>query len=180
MSDDNFSGVPTTIDYHKLILDVEVGDGGSYFRALGWLNWFFLGLVQDFRAGKVDTAFIVKHEQELAGVSVFYDSRSHHPLTLYPSWHGQPPRRISAAAIVGAINAPQGPGRDERLALRSLGAAPADLVRDIRGLNFSNFPFQTCVAGIVTPICMMMREPSLVMVGFSYDRYKWLDVWMDG
>nr|ASZ00189.1 biotin carboxylase subunit 2 [Geranium maderense] len=35
-------GVPTTIDYHKLILDV-----------------------QDFRDGKVDTAFIPKHEDEL-------------------------------------------------------------------------------------------------------------------
>ncbi|CAK9171118.1 unnamed protein product [Ilex paraguariensis] len=36
-------GVPTTIDYHKLILDIE-----------------------DFKNGKVDTAFIPKHEQELA------------------------------------------------------------------------------------------------------------------
>jgi len=40
------SGVPTTINYHKLILDVE-----------------------DFKNGKVDTAFIVKHEEELAEVN---------------------------------------------------------------------------------------------------------------
>ncbi|WOL17220.1 hypothetical protein Cni_G26009 [Canna indica] len=37
------TGVPTTIEYHKLILDIE-----------------------DFRKGKVDTAFIPKHEAELA------------------------------------------------------------------------------------------------------------------
>ncbi|KAK6936748.1 Carbamoyl-phosphate synthetase large subunit-like, ATP-binding domain [Dillenia turbinata] len=42
--DDTFIiGVPTTIEYHKLILDVE-----------------------DFKNGKVDTAFIPKHEHELA------------------------------------------------------------------------------------------------------------------
>nr|ASZ00186.1 biotin carboxylase subunit 1 [Pelargonium cotyledonis] len=35
-------GVPTTIDYHKLILDIE-----------------------DFKTGNVDTAFIPKHEEEL-------------------------------------------------------------------------------------------------------------------
>ncbi|KAF6163733.1 hypothetical protein GIB67_018955 [Kingdonia uniflora] len=38
------TGIPTTIEYHKLILDTE-----------------------DFRNGKVDTAFIPKHEAELAG-----------------------------------------------------------------------------------------------------------------
>ncbi|KAL8100615.1 hypothetical protein AgCh_032757 [Apium graveolens] len=38
-------GVPTTIEYHKLILEVE-----------------------DFKNGKVDTAFIPKHEDELAAV----------------------------------------------------------------------------------------------------------------
>lgn len=36
-------GVPTTIDYHKLILET-----------------------QDFKDGKIDTAFIPKHEEELA------------------------------------------------------------------------------------------------------------------
>ncbi|CDP18455.1 unnamed protein product [Coffea canephora] len=43
LDDTVITGVPTTIDYHKLILDIE-----------------------DFRNGKVDTAFIPKHEQELA------------------------------------------------------------------------------------------------------------------
>ncbi|GER51846.1 biotin carboxylase [Striga asiatica] len=43
LSDTIITGVPTTIDYHKLILDIE-----------------------DFKNGKVDTAFIPKHEQELA------------------------------------------------------------------------------------------------------------------
>ncbi|KAF2290160.1 hypothetical protein GH714_003776 [Hevea brasiliensis] len=43
LDDTIITGVPTTIDYHKLILDIE-----------------------DFRNGKVDTAFIPKHEQELA------------------------------------------------------------------------------------------------------------------
>uniref|UniRef100_A0A1D1YBB4 biotin carboxylase n=2 Tax=Magnoliopsida TaxID=3398 RepID=A0A1D1YBB4_9ARAE len=44
LNDTVITGVPTTIDYHKLILDVE-----------------------DFQDGKVDTAFIPKHEKELAG-----------------------------------------------------------------------------------------------------------------
>ncbi|KAL6330597.1 hypothetical protein AAG906_003204 [Vitis piasezkii] len=43
LNDTVITGVPTTIDYHKLILDIE-----------------------DFRNGKVDTAFIPKHEEELA------------------------------------------------------------------------------------------------------------------
>ncbi|KAH9624571.1 hypothetical protein KSS87_003903 [Heliosperma pusillum] len=43
LEDTIITGVPTTIEYHKLILDVE-----------------------DFKNGKVDTAFIPKHEQELA------------------------------------------------------------------------------------------------------------------
>ncbi|GAQ93313.1 biotin carboxylase [Klebsormidium nitens] len=43
LGDTVIEGVPTTIDYHKLILDVK-----------------------DFKAGKVDTAFIPKHEDELA------------------------------------------------------------------------------------------------------------------
>ncbi|CAE6199947.1 unnamed protein product [Arabidopsis arenosa] len=43
LNDTIITGVPTTINYHKLILDVE-----------------------DFKNGKVDTAFIVKHEEELA------------------------------------------------------------------------------------------------------------------
>ncbi|KAG5030084.1 hypothetical protein AAZX31_05G206400 [Glycine max] len=43
LDDTIITGVPTTIDYHKLILDIE-----------------------DFRNGKVDTAFIPKHEEELA------------------------------------------------------------------------------------------------------------------
>ncbi|KAL6579417.1 hypothetical protein OROMI_009633 [Orobanche minor] len=43
LNDTIITGVPTTIDYHKLILDIE-----------------------DFKNGKVDTAFIPKHEQELA------------------------------------------------------------------------------------------------------------------
>ncbi|KAB1212049.1 Biotin carboxylase 1, chloroplastic [Morella rubra] len=42
LDDTIITGVPTTIDYHKLILDIE-----------------------DFRNGKVDTSFIPKHEQEL-------------------------------------------------------------------------------------------------------------------
>ncbi|KAL0372834.1 UNVERIFIED_CONTAM: Biotin carboxylase 2, chloroplastic [Sesamum calycinum] len=43
LNDTIITGVPTTIDYHKLILDIE-----------------------DFKNGKVDTAFIPKHEEELA------------------------------------------------------------------------------------------------------------------
>ncbi|XP_021729798.1 biotin carboxylase 2, chloroplastic [Chenopodium quinoa] len=43
LDDTIITGVPTTIEYHKLILDIE-----------------------DFKNGKVDTAFIPKHEQELA------------------------------------------------------------------------------------------------------------------
>nr|KJB29726.1 hypothetical protein B456_005G116100 [Gossypium raimondii] len=43
LDDTVITGVPTTIEYHKLILDIE-----------------------DFRNGKVDTAFIPKHEEELA------------------------------------------------------------------------------------------------------------------
>lgn len=43
LDDTLITGVPTTIEYHKLILDVE-----------------------DFKNGKVDTAFIPKHEEELA------------------------------------------------------------------------------------------------------------------
>ncbi|XP_047969487.1 biotin carboxylase 1, chloroplastic-like [Salvia hispanica] len=42
LNDTIITGVPTTIDYHKLILEVE-----------------------DFKTGKVDTAFIPKHEEEL-------------------------------------------------------------------------------------------------------------------
>ncbi|GLT62131.1 hypothetical protein SLA2020_347900 [Shorea laevis] len=42
LDDTVITGVPTTIEYHKLILDVE-----------------------DFKNGKVDTSFIPKHEQEL-------------------------------------------------------------------------------------------------------------------
>ncbi|KAG0473422.1 hypothetical protein HPP92_015279 [Vanilla planifolia] len=43
LNDTVITGVPTTIEYHKLILDVE-----------------------DFKKGKVDTGFIPKHEKELA------------------------------------------------------------------------------------------------------------------
>ncbi|XP_019446454.1 PREDICTED: biotin carboxylase 2, chloroplastic [Lupinus angustifolius] len=43
LDDTTITGIPTTIEYHKLILDIE-----------------------DFRNGKVDTAFIPKHEEELA------------------------------------------------------------------------------------------------------------------
>ncbi|KAF8407362.1 hypothetical protein HHK36_006490 [Tetracentron sinense] len=43
LDDTVITGVPTTIEYHKLILDIE-----------------------DFKNGKVDTAFIPKHEKELA------------------------------------------------------------------------------------------------------------------
>ncbi|KAL2557657.1 Biotin carboxylase [Forsythia ovata] len=43
LDDTIITGVPTTIDYHKLILEIE-----------------------DFKNGKVDTAFIPKHEEELA------------------------------------------------------------------------------------------------------------------
>nr|ASZ00184.1 biotin carboxylase subunit 1 [Geranium maderense] len=42
LEDTTITGVPTTINYHKLILDIE-----------------------DFRTGNVDTAFIPKHEEEL-------------------------------------------------------------------------------------------------------------------
>ncbi|XP_074556669.1 biotin carboxylase 2, chloroplastic-like [Curcuma longa] len=43
LDDTVITGIPTTIDYHKLILEIE-----------------------DFKSGKVDTAFIPKHEKELA------------------------------------------------------------------------------------------------------------------
>ncbi|KAG6467279.1 hypothetical protein ZIOFF_074889 [Zingiber officinale] len=55
LCDTMITGVPTTIEYHKLILDIE-----------------------DFRNGKVDTAFIPKHENELAAVSI-----SHNPLVRF-------------------------------------------------------------------------------------------------
>ncbi|NP_001290488.1 biotin carboxylase 2, chloroplastic [Elaeis guineensis] len=42
LDDTIITGIPTTIEYHKLILDIE-----------------------DFRNGKVDTAFIPKHEKDL-------------------------------------------------------------------------------------------------------------------
>ncbi|XXG81733.1 hypothetical protein AAC387_Pa09g2305 [Persea americana] len=42
LNDTVITGIPTTIEYHKLILDIE-----------------------DFRNGKIDTAFIPKHEKEL-------------------------------------------------------------------------------------------------------------------
>ncbi|THG14463.1 hypothetical protein TEA_024008 [Camellia sinensis var. sinensis] len=53
LNDTIITGVPTTIDYHKLILDVE-----------------------DFKNGKVDTAFIPKHEQELAANPLKRDPKS--------------------------------------------------------------------------------------------------------
>ncbi|KAL1568743.1 biotin carboxylase 2, chloroplastic-like [Salvia divinorum] len=43
LNETTITGVPTTIEYHKLALEIE-----------------------DFKNGKVDTAFIPKHEQELA------------------------------------------------------------------------------------------------------------------
>ncbi|KMZ73364.1 hypothetical protein ZOSMA_14G01290 [Zostera marina] len=43
LNDTIITGVPTTIDYHKLILEIE-----------------------DFKTGNVDTAFIQKHEEELS------------------------------------------------------------------------------------------------------------------
>uniref|UniRef100_A0A0D6QUQ2 Biotin carboxylase n=2 Tax=Spermatophyta TaxID=58024 RepID=A0A0D6QUQ2_ARACU len=46
LNDTVITGIPTTIDYHKLILNV-----------------------QDFKDGKIDTAFIPKHEEELAAPS---------------------------------------------------------------------------------------------------------------
>lgn len=46
LNDTIITGIPTTIDYHKLILEI-----------------------QDFKDGKVDTAFIPKHEEELASPS---------------------------------------------------------------------------------------------------------------
>uniref|UniRef100_A0A2N9G0S9 biotin carboxylase n=1 Tax=Fagus sylvatica TaxID=28930 RepID=A0A2N9G0S9_FAGSY len=51
LDDTIITGVPTTIEYHKLILDVE-----------------------DFRNGKVDTAFIPKHEEELAAFQFYPNS----------------------------------------------------------------------------------------------------------
>ncbi|XP_024381777.1 biotin carboxylase 1, chloroplastic [Physcomitrium patens] len=42
LNDTIITGIPTTLDYHKLILDI-----------------------QDFKDGKVDTAFIPKHEEDL-------------------------------------------------------------------------------------------------------------------
>lgn len=47
LEDTIITGIPTTIDYHKIILDVE-----------------------DFKLGNVDTAFIPKHEKELVKPSV--------------------------------------------------------------------------------------------------------------
>ncbi|KAM3710894.1 hypothetical protein ACB098_01G067500 [Castanea mollissima] len=55
LDDTIITGVPTTIEYHKLILEVE-----------------------DFKNGKVDTAFIPKHEQELAA-----------PQNLVPTFSGK-------------------------------------------------------------------------------------------
>ncbi|KAG8382605.1 hypothetical protein BUALT_Bualt05G0094900 [Buddleja alternifolia] len=52
----SFISVPTTIEYHKLILEVE-----------------------DFKNGKVDTAFIPKHEQELAARLAFCKKRAQQP-----------------------------------------------------------------------------------------------------
>ncbi|KAJ7522255.1 hypothetical protein O6H91_18G003600 [Diphasiastrum complanatum] len=46
LNDTIITGIPTTIDYHKLILDIE-----------------------DFKNGKVDTAFIPKHEDDLVAPS---------------------------------------------------------------------------------------------------------------
>jgi acetyl-CoA carboxylase biotin carboxylase subunit len=46
LNDTIITGVPTTLDYHKLILEI-----------------------QDFKDGKVDTAFIPKHEEELSAPS---------------------------------------------------------------------------------------------------------------
>lgn len=43
LNDTIIQGIPTTMDYHKLILDI-----------------------QDFKDGNIDTAFIVKHEEELS------------------------------------------------------------------------------------------------------------------
>lgn len=48
LNDTIITGIPTTIDYHKLILEI-----------------------QDFKDGKVDTAFIPKHEEELAAPNAF-------------------------------------------------------------------------------------------------------------
>lgn len=96
-----FTGIPTTLDYHKLILEVQVIIGGRalcteevtslpycWHTTFCWKHFTFLpqllprllfyqgsrfhdfvcGL-QDFKDGKVDTAFIPKHEEELAAVS---------------------------------------------------------------------------------------------------------------
>lgn len=72
------AGVPTTIEYHKLILDVQVGEQPPPVfrpRSKDRTNAPPPRLpppldLQDFRDGKVDTAFIPKHEEELAAVSV--------------------------------------------------------------------------------------------------------------
>lgn len=70
------TGVPTTIEYHKLILEIEVSK-----EKKNTLNMFPIPLnlkaslsscyiFQDFKNGIVDTAFIPKHEKELAEVSL--------------------------------------------------------------------------------------------------------------
>ncbi|CAI0387204.1 unnamed protein product [Linum tenue] len=65
LNDTIITGVPTTIDYHKLILEIE-----------------------DFKNGNVDTAFIPKHEDELQAVSYFFPTllvlAEHICYTTYP------------------------------------------------------------------------------------------------
>ncbi|CAL9109493.1 unnamed protein product, partial [Musa acuminata var. zebrina] len=70
LNDTVITGVPTTIEYHKLILDVQkflVPDSSHLCMFME---------TQDFRNGKVDTAFIPKHENELAAVSICVASKS--------------------------------------------------------------------------------------------------------
>ncbi|KAG6513062.1 hypothetical protein ZIOFF_023369 [Zingiber officinale] len=67
LDDTVITGIPTTIDYHKLILEIE-----TFIQPLA-LNYLCMLLnPQDFKKGKVDTAFIPKHEQELAVVSTIH------------------------------------------------------------------------------------------------------------
>ncbi|KAG6771494.1 hypothetical protein POTOM_022862 [Populus tomentosa] len=62
LDDTIITGVPTTIDYHKLILEIE-----------------------DFKNGNVDTAFIPKHEKELAAFVLMVVESKHVVKCLCPN-----------------------------------------------------------------------------------------------
>ena len=61
------------MDYHKLILDIQVRAGPRWgcTPVMPFAFCFMLSqscVVQDFKDGNIDTAFIVKHEEELSTV----------------------------------------------------------------------------------------------------------------